>query len=70
MALRDELMQRIASLPEDTMEDVERYLDRVAGVSTAEYEAAYTRAVADMREGLLLHLDHGRLTREQLHERR
>ena len=63
-------MRRIASLPEDTLEDVERYLDRVAGVSTAEYAAAYARAVAYMREGLLLHMDQGRLTREQLHERR
>ena len=36
---------------------VERYLDRVAGISTAEYEAAYARAVAYMHEGLLLHID-------------
>ncbi len=70
MALRDELMRRLASLPEDTLEDVDRYLDRVAGVSTAEYEAAYARAVAYMHEGLVLHMDQGRLTREQLHERR
>ncbi len=63
-------MRRIASLPEGTLEVVERSLDRVASVSTAEYEAAYTRAVAYVHEGLLLHMDHGRLTREQLHERR
>ena len=70
MALRDELMRRIARLPEDTLEDVERYLDRVAGISTSEYEAAYPRAVAYMHEGLLLHMDQGRLTQKQLHERR
>lgn len=70
MALRGESMRRIARLPEDTLEDVERYLDRVSGVSTAEYEAAYAQAVAYMHEGLLLHMDQGRLTREQLHERR
>ncbi len=63
-------MRRIASLPDDTLEDVERYLDRVAGGATAEYEAAYARAVTYMHEGLLLHMDHGRLTRTQLHERR
>lgn len=32
LALRDELMRRVASLPEETLEDVQRYLHRVAGV--------------------------------------
>lgn len=70
MALRDELMRRIASLPEDTLEDVERYLDRLSGGETAEYEVAHAQAVAHMKQGLPLHMDSGRLTREQLHERR
>lgn len=70
MALRDELMRGIASLPDDTLEDVVRYLDRVSGVVTAECEAAYARAVAYMRQGLSLHMDQKSLTRDQLHERR
>lgn len=64
MALRDELIRRITSLP------VVRYLDRVSGVSAAAYEVAHAQAVTYMREGLPLHLESGRLTREQLHERR
>jgi len=70
LALRDDLIRRIASLPEETLEDVARYLDHVRDVSTAAYELAHTEALTYMREGLPLHLESGRLTREQLHERR
>lgn len=70
MALRDELVRRIANLPEETLEDVARYLDHATDVSTAAYKMAQTKALTYLREGLPLHLESGRLTREQLHERR
>lgn len=69
MALRDELIRRITVLPEDTLEDVARYLDHMMGASADTYEAAHARALTYMRQGLPLNLEAGRLTREQLHER-
>lgn len=67
MAVRDDLVRRIASLPEETLEDVARYLDQVADASTRAYEMARTEALTHMREGLPLHLESGCLTLEQLH---
>ncbi len=56
MALRDELVGRMASLPKETLEAVARYLDQVTDVSTAAYGMAHTEVLTYMREGLPLHL--------------
>ena len=69
MAPRDELIHRISLLPEEALEDVARYIDQVMTAAPESYKTAHVDALHNMQEGIALHLDTKRLTREELHER-
>jgi hypothetical protein len=51
------------------LEDVARYIDQVMAAAPESYKTARVDALHNMHEGIALHLDTKRLTREELHER-
>ena len=64
MALRDEVIRRIAQLPDSALSDVARFLNMDINDGTDAYERAKRRALDHMHHGVPLHLTDAPIPRE------